>query len=229
MSSLLGEVSRVEISTMIVDEITEDVFLPYEVYQAIYSISPIYLAELEIDESLRDRYLRLRRQLELQYALLLTDENSIFYSEKTARDVKRDLPVLAQDTTPWENLPFRLPPPVNSNRAAGNGVLYHLLAEPSFKYILRQLGNIKTALDRRNLRFSASVQSDYTIHSDITYAHTVIQLDGKISNCYASEIIQHPQQQEIVKLHQKGVEAGTKQWHKLFQFVTEIIQRQQKF
>jgi hypothetical protein len=229
MSSLLGEISAVEISTMIVDEITEDIFLPFEVYQAIYEISPSYLAELEINPQLRDRYLRLRRQLELQYALLLTDENSFCYDEQLAAEVKVDLPLLAKESTTWSSLPCRLPPPVNANYTNDNGFLYQLLAEPTFKTILRQLGKIKEALDRRNLQLARSARNDLTMTYDVTYAQTVIQLDGKIINRYASEIIQHPQQTEIIKLHQQGIEAGEKQWHKLLRFVTEIIQRQYKF
>ena len=220
MSSLLGE-SQIEISTAIVDEITEDIFIPYEVYREIYSISPHYLAELGIDASLRDRYLQLRRQLELQYALLLSDRNSILYDKTLAPEVTRDLPILANNTTTWDNLPCRLPP-VNLDRATENGVLYRLLAEPHFKITLQQLGNIKASLDRRNLQLSGSVNNNF----NLTYAQTIITLDGKISNRYASEIIEHPQQNEILNLHQQGVEAGTKQWYKLLRFVTEIIQRQ---
>lgn len=222
MSSLLGEVSQVEISTAIVDEITEDILLPYEVYRDIYAISPHYLAELKIDEKLRDRYLQLRRQLELQYALLLCNENSILYNKTLASEVTRDLPTLAKNTTTWDNLPCRLPPPVNAQNSAENEVLYRLLAEPHFKVTLQQLGNIKASLDRRKLRPFGAINNDL----NLTYAQTSITLDGKISNHYASEIIEHPQQQEIIKLHQKGVEAGTKQWYKLLRFVTEIRQRQ---
>jgi hypothetical protein len=233
MSSLLGEISAVEISTIIVDEITEDVFLPFEVYQAIYEISPNYLAELGINSQLRDRYLRLRRQLELQYALILTDENSFCYDEQLAAEVKVDLPLLAKESTDWSSIPCRLPPPVSANYTGENGFLYQLLAEPTFKTILRQLGKIKTSLDLRNLQLARSAKNDFMMTDDatydVTYAQTVIQLDGKIINRYASEIIQHPQQTEIIKLHQQGIEAGEKQWHKLLRFVTEIIQRQYKF
>lgn len=219
--SILGRVSSVEISTMIVDEIVEEIFIPFEVYQAIYLISPGYLAESDVDGYLRDRYLRLRRQLELQYALLLTDKNSILYNEELAIQVKEDLPLLAQDDIPWSNLPCRLPPPVNFDGTGENKVLYQLLAEPHFKSTLRHLGTIKASLDRQNLELSLSI-------NNLTYAQTVIQLDGKIVNRYASEIVEHPQQKEIVKLHQAGVEAGTKQWYKLLQFITETIQRSRR-
>lgn len=221
INSLLGEISTVEISTTIVDEITEDIFIPYEVYRSLYSISPHYLAQLGIDVSLHDRYLQLRRQLELQYALLLSDRNSILYDKSLAPEVTRDLPTLANHTTTWDNLPCRLPP-VNLDRATENEVLYRLLAEPHFKTILQQLGNIKASLDRRNLQLSGSVNNNF----NLTYAQTIITLDGKISNRYASEIIEHPQKKEILKLHQQGVEAGTKRWYNLLRFVTEIIQRQ---
>ena len=225
MGSLLGEISTVEINTMIVDEITEDVFLPYEVYQAIYEISPSYLEELKIDLSLRDRYLKLRRQLELQYVLLLTDENSPVYNKQLAPEVTRDLPLLATETTPWANLPCRLPPLVDRGSLTANSVLYRLLAEPHFKTILRQMGELKASLDRRNLQLTKSTENN----SAFTYIQTSIQLDGKIVNRYASAILQHPQQKEIIDLHKTGIELGEKQWHKLLQFVTEIVRRQQKF
>ena len=225
MSSLLGEVSRVEISTMIVDEITEDVFLPYEVYQAIYEISPSYLEELKIDSSLRDRYLRLRRQLELQYALLLTDKNSSLYDEELTAEVTRDLPLLAQETTTWEKLPCRLPPLIDYGSLAANKVLYRLLAEPQFQTILRQVGEIKASLDRRNMQLARSREKNLAL----TYIQTLIQLDGKIVNRYASAIINHPQQKEIIELHKTGIELGEEQWRKLLRFVTEMVRRQQKF
>ena len=215
----LLSVSQVEITTAIVDEITEDIFIAYEVYREIYAISPHYLVELGIDDTLRDRYLQLRRRLELQYALLLCNENNILYNKRLAPQIARDLPLLTQNTT-WENLPCRLPP-LNSQDSAENRVLSQLLAEPDFKMTLQQLGNIKTSLDRRNLQIRGALNKN----SNLTYAQTIITLDGKISNRYASEIIEHPQQQEIIKLHQKGVEAGTKQWYKLLQFITEVRQR----
>lgn len=224
---LLSEVSAIEISTMIVDEITEEVFIPYEVYQAIYAISPESLAELGIAEKLRDRYLRLRRQLELQYALLLTNKESFLYNQKLAAEVQADLPMLAQETTSWESLPCRLPPPVSNSQNKEYKLLSQLLVEPSFRSVLRQLGNIKQDLDRRNLQLTNnSVKHNSAIISGVTYAQTVIQLDGKIINRYAAEIIQHPQQEAILKLHQQGVEAGENQWHKLLHFLTKIIRQQ---
>lgn len=219
--NLLSEISQVEISTAIVDEIIEDIFIPYEVYREIYAISPHYLTQLGINESLRDRYLQLRRQLELQYALLITNENSILYNQSLAPEIVRDLPLLAQDRTTWADLPCRLPPPVDSQHSAENRVLSQLLAEPHFKITLQQLGNIKTSLDKRNLRLGSTLNNDF----NLTYAQTTISLDAKISNRYASEIIEHPQQEEILKLHQKGVETGTKQWYKLLRFITAIAQQ----
>ena len=221
MSFILNKVSAVEIKTIIVDEITEEVLIPYEVYQAIYLISPSYLAESNVAETLRDRYLKLRRQLELQYALLLTDKNSSLYDQQLEIQVKGDLPLLAQDDTPWNNLPCRLPPPVNFDRTGENQALSKLLAEPNFRSILRQLGTVKASLDTLNLKRIRPSDPN----SAMAYAQTVFQLDGKIVNRYASAILEHPQQSEIVKLHQEGVAAGTKQWYKLLQFMTQTVRR----
>ena len=222
LNSLWGDISEIEITTEIADEITEDIFLPYEVYQAIYAISPNYLAESGIIDKLRDRYLRLRRQLELQYALLLCDENSVLYDRRSAAAIQQDLSLLAKDSTPWESLPCRLPPPVSSN--VEEGALHKLLAEPSFKNILRRLGNVKVNLDRRNSKLMGNTNHN----NDPIYARTTIQLDGKIMNRYAAEILQHPQQKEILDLHQMGVLAGGKQWHKLRQFAVKLIQMTRK-
>ena len=221
-NSLWEDISEIEITTAIADEITEDVFIPYEVYQEIYAISPSYLAESSISEQLHPRYLRLRRQLELQYALLLCDENSILYDSRSAAAIQQDLPLLARDSTPWESLPCRLPPPVGSKME--EGVLNKLLVEPSFKAVLRQLGSVKASLDRQN-----QLTGNTNNNSDSIYARTTIRLDGKIMNRYAAEILQHPQQKEILNLHQMGVVAGEKQWSKLRQFAVKFIQMSRKF
>lgn len=224
ISSLLGEVSSIEISTAIVDEILPEVFVPFEAYLAIYQISPAFLVQSGVHPSLRDRYLTLRRQLELQYALLLMDPNSYEQDPKIVAAVKQDLPALASDETSWEDLPCRLPPPMDDN--GDNAPLLDLLSEPIFTTVLRKLLEVKTLLDQRNRQL---IRPESTGASPaITYVQTNIGLDGKISNRYAAKIIDHPQQAEIVSLHQQGLAVGERQWQKLLKFVTEVVQRQQK-
>ncbi|NJL52394.1 MAG: hypothetical protein HC930_09570 [Hydrococcus sp. SU_1_0] len=94
--NLLENITTVEISTVIVDEIEDEIFIPWEVYQAIYDLSRSYLEQSAIDLSLWNRYLQLRRQLELAYCLLLVDASSSQYNRLLVAEVKRDLPLLSQ-------------------------------------------------------------------------------------------------------------------------------------
>ena len=228
LSSLLGEISSIEISTTIVEEIEPEVFLPYEAYQRIYQISPDSLVESGIHPTLCDRYITLRRQLELQYALLTIDSNSNLFNPSLAPEIRHDLPVLASSVTTWESMPCRLPPPANQPNHQDDEQLANLLREPNFINILRQLAEKKTALNQRNQRLLAAENSELMPLAATTYVQTSIQLDGKINNRYASRIIDHPQQKQIMELHQQGIEASEKQWHKLLRFVVEIVQRQQQ-
>ena len=109
---LLENITAVEISTVIVEEIVDEMFIPWEVYQGIYYISRSSLEQSNIDLSLRSRYLQLRRQLELAYCLLLTDSNSQLYNRTLVREIRRDLPILSCDDSEWETIPTRLPQPV---------------------------------------------------------------------------------------------------------------------
>ena len=227
MNSLLEDIPALEVSTTIVEEITPEVFIPWEVYQDIYQISPVYLQKLAIDPSLCDRYLDLRRRLELQYALLLVNPDSKLHNSRLKPEIQDDLPILAKSSTNWEDLPTRLPSPKSlSDRE--QKTLHKLLQESQFLTTLQQLGKLKDILDRKalNIQKIASDNSiSHKIPTDITYAQTSIKINGKIANRYSQEILaldlQH--QQNIIKLHNKGILAGEKQWHQLFKFVLNIL------
>ena len=103
--NLLENITAVEISTVIVEEIVDEIFIPWEVYQAIYYLSRSYLEQSAIDLSLRNRYLQLRRQLELAYCLLLIDINSQLYNPTLVPEITRDLPILSQQNVDWETIP----------------------------------------------------------------------------------------------------------------------------
>ena len=227
MNSLLEDIPALEVSTTIVEEITPEVFIPWEVYQDIYQISPVYLQKLAIDPSLCDRYLDLRRRLELQYALLLVNPDSKLYNCQLKLEIQDYLPILAKSSTNWEDLPTRLPSP-NSLSDRDKKTLHKLLQESQFLTTLQQLGKLKDILDRKALN-TQKIASDnsisHKIPTDITYAQTSIKINGKIANRYSQEILaldlQH--QQNIIKLHNKGILAGEKQWHQLFKFVLNIL------
>ena len=211
----LENLATVEISTAIVAEIIEDVFIPWEVYQTIYSISRACLATSSIDSSLHDRYLQLRRQLELAYNLLLIDPHSRLYDRTIVSEVKQNLPLLARSDSTWENIPTLLPQPISSDRNLTKSKLNKLLEERIFLNTLRQLGNTKALLDRRDRH----LHQDRNNITDMTYAQTIIQLDGTIINRYAQTILERSDRGLLLKLHEKSVEAAERQWRGLLKFV----------
>ncbi|MEO1006685.1 MAG: hypothetical protein AAFW67_12730, partial [Cyanobacteria bacterium J06638_38] len=183
---LLENIAAVEISTVIVAEIVDEIFIPWEVYQAIYSLSRNYLEQSAIDLSLSHRYLQLRRQLELAYCLLLIDPNSQLYNRTLVRSIKRDLAVLSQPTGDWETIATRLPEPIPLRRHETMSEVNKLLREPQFVDVLQQLNKLKSALDRRD-RILRSSSHPHNI-TDIAYAQTSLQLNGKIINRYSQAI-----------------------------------------
>ncbi len=217
----LENLATVEISTAIVAEIIEDVFIPWEVYQSIYSISRTSLTTSAVDLSLHDRYLQLRRQLELAYNLLLIAPHSPLYDRTLIPEVKHNLPLLAQASSTWENIPSKLPPPISSDRDSTPSTLNKLLEERSFLNTLRQLGNSKALLDRRD-RY---LRQDRNTLTDMTYAQTIIQLDSKIINRYDRAILERSDCDKLLKLHEKSVAAAERQWRGLLKFVALLHRR----
>ena len=228
MNYLLEDIPTMEVSTTIVEEITPEIFIPWEVYQDIYQISPVYLQERAIDPNFCDRYLDLHRRLELQYALLLVNPASKLYNPRVKAEVQTDLSILAKSSANWTDIPSRLPSP-ESLRDRDQKTLNKLLQEPQFLITLRQLGQLKDILDRKALN-TQTIASDNFINNritnDITYAQTLIKIDGKIANRYSQEILKLDlqQQKNIIKLHNKGILAGEQQWHQLLKFILNLLQ-----
>lgn len=230
LSDFLGELSSLEVNTTIVEEIVEEQLIPWEIYQAIYPISQSYLEQLNIHESLRDRYLELRRQLELEYVLLLNHPHSDLYNPSLAARCNRDLSLLAQPNSEWETIPTKLPPPFIAENTETVSAVQQLLHDYYFLRVLRKLGNAKMALDRRNQHLwqSDSEHSsayDKTVRAiEITYAQTKIGLDGKIVNRYCQDLLTHPHKDLILAIHKEGVRAGEQQWRRLLEFMLNIFQ-----
>ena len=227
INSLLEDIPALEVSTTIVEEITPEVFIPWEIYQGIYQISPAYLQSRAIDPNLCDRYLDLRRRLELQYALLLVNPDSKLYNSRLKSEIQTDLSILAKSSPKWEDIPNRLPSP-ESAKDRDQKTLHKLLQEPQFLITLRQLGKRKDKLDSKSLNRQKIVDDDilgYKISPNITYAQTSIRIDGKISNCYSQEILKLDlkNQQNIIEIHNQGILAGEKQWHNLIKFILKTF------
>jgi hypothetical protein len=229
LSNFLGELSSLEVNTTIVDEIVEEQFIPWEIYQAIYSISQSYLEQLNIHPSLRDRYLDLRRQLELEYILLLNNPNSDLYNPSLAIHFNRDLALLTQSNSNWEAISTRLPPPFPTENTESISAVQQLLHDYYFLRVLRKLENAKIVLDKRN-KYLWQSESELPPSWDkiagangITYAQTRIGLDGKIVNRYCQDLLTHPHKDLILAFHQEGVQAGERQWRGLLEFIVYLL------
>ena len=219
--NLLENITAVEISTVIVDEIVDEVFIPWEVYQGIYYISRASLERRNIDRSLRSHYLQLRRQLELAYCLLLVDPHSSFYNRTLAREIKRDLPVLSQPNAGWERLPTRLMEPIPSSRDRAMSKIDKLVKDRSFVNVLQQLHKKKIALDKRDrILFSSRVPNDIT---NSIYAQTSLQLDGKIVNRYCEAVLNRSDRDLLLQLHEQSTTAGEHQWRGMIRFLASLV------
>ena len=222
--NLLDNITSVEISTVIVEEIVDEMFIPWEVYQAIYYLSRSYIKQSGINLSLGDRYLQLRRQLELAYCLLLIDPSSQLYNRALVSEIKRDLPVLTQTNCEWETIPTRLPEPIPSNRHQTMSMVNKLLQDRQFANVLLQLNKRKIALDRRDRILRNSPLTNNI--TDTTYAQTSLQLDGKIINRYSQAILGRSDRDLLLQLHEQSTTVGEKQWRGLVKFMLSLISRQ---
>ncbi len=219
--NLLENITAVEISTVIVDEIVDEIFIPWEAYQAIYYLSRFYLEQSAIDLSLHNRYLQLRRQLELAYCLLLVDPNSQLYNRTLVAEITRDLPILSQQNVDWETIPSRLPEPIPVSRRQNMSAINKLLRDPQFINVLQQLNKLKSALDRRDrILRGSSRQNNIT---DTTYAQTSLQLNGKIINRYSQAILGRSDRNLLLQLHEQSTSTGEQQWRGLVSFVLSLI------
>ena len=219
--NLLENFTAVEISTVIVEEIVEEMFISWEVYQEIFALSRFSLEQSAIERSLFDRYLQLRRQLELAYCLLLVDPSSQLYNRTEAAEIRRDLSVLSQPNDRWEAIPTRLPEPIPSDRHQTMSQVNELLQQPQFVNVLQQLNKHKVALDRRDrILRSSSRQNNIT---DTAYAQTSLQLDGKIINRYSQAILERSDRDLLLQLHKQSTTTGEQQWRGLIKFMLSLL------
>lgn len=222
LTDSLGEVTALEINTAFVEEITSDRFIPWQVYQEIYLISRQQLQQVQIHPDLCDRYLELRRQLELAYVLLLIDPHSELYDSQREAQARQNLTILSQSNSEWESLPTQLPDHIPDPANQKTSLVFNLLHDYHFLRTLRQLGTVKQSLDRQNQILN------HKNHHPTIYAQTKIQLDGKIFNRYSQDILTHPQQAQILKLHQNSIFLGEKQWYSLLKVFLNLINKRRK-
>lgn len=79
----------------------------------------------------------------------------------------------------------------------------------------------------QNQRFLRKLRQLSTIKQLIsenqTYAQTLIELEGNITHKYHQKLLEHPQQQLILELHHRGVEASQKQWRGILSLIWRLL------
>lgn len=233
LGEVLVDITALEVNTMVVERITGDKFIAWEAYRDIYPISEEYLAQQGVDVSLRDRYLELRKNLELAYTLILADATSEFYDPTVLQLATQEKQILTDPTVKWQEIYTRLPNPTSSTSSAEIIKAQELLHNCRFLRSLRKISELKAALDNRNKALQRRQDEQlYTeaeavtepVLTDLIYAQTVIQLDGEIINRYSQEIFAHPHREVILGIHQQGVMASEKQWRGLLEFIIGLVQ-----
>ena len=235
LGDILVDITALEVNTMIVERITGDKFIAWEVYRELYPISKQYLEQQGIHKSLRDRYIDLRRKLELEYALLLTDTDSEFYDPAIMSMIVEDVPILTDPKIDLDQIQTKLPPPIHPFDAQENAKTKKLLSNSRFLRSLRKIGELKIALDNRNSILHRKEEEQphqmssqaiaKIVNTDMIYAQTIIQLDGNIINRYSQEILDHPHKNLLLQIHRDGVMAGEIQWRGLLSFVVDMAQK----
>jgi hypothetical protein len=234
LGEVLIDITALEVNTMVVERITGDKFVAWEAYRNIYPISEDYLERQEIHESLRDRYIDLRKTMELEYTLLLSDPKSEFYDQSILDSAKEDNQILTNPTVELHEMQTRLPDPIRPTSPEEIFKAQTLLHDYRFLRSLRKLSELKAALDSRNkalLRkqdeLPGNVKPDVlhkAVTTDMIYAQTVLQLDGEVINRYSQEIFDHPHREMLLQIHRDGVIAGQKQWRGLLEFIIDLVQ-----
>jgi hypothetical protein len=234
LGEVLIDITALEVNTMVVERITGDKFVAWEAYRDIYPISEDYLERQEIHESLRDRYIDLRKTMELEYTLLLSDPKSEFYDQSILDSAKEDNQILTNPTVELHEMQTRLPDPIRPTSPEEIFKAQALLHDYRFLRSLRKLSELKAALDSRNkalLRkqdeLPGNVKPDVlhkAVTTDMIYAQTVLQLDGEVINRYSQEIFDHPHREMLLQIHRDGVIAGQKQWRGLLEFIIDLVQ-----
>ncbi len=234
LGEVLIDITALEVNTMVVERITGDKFIAWEAYRDIYAISQQYLEQNEIHESLRDRYIELRKSLELEYTLLLTDPASEFYDPSVLNSATQENRILTDPTVQLHEIQTRLPDPLQPTSPEEILKAHKLLTDSRFLRSLRKFSELKAALDNRNKallkkqdELPGNVKPDIVhkaVTTDMIYAQTVIQIDGDVINRYSQEIFDHPQRDMILEIHREGVIAGEKQWRGLLEFIIGLVQ-----
>ncbi|NJL90517.1 MAG: hypothetical protein HC916_12555 [Coleofasciculaceae cyanobacterium SM2_1_6] len=223
LGEVLLDITALEVSTIVVNEITPHKFIPRQTYQELYPLCAEFLKDAGIHRSLVDHYLQLHRTLLLRYIALIADPQSPLYNPQLIDAVQESYQLLSNPANDAKEIPLQLPDPSDPRKA---DQLEILLSTASFLRCLRKLSEIKATLDQRNFHAQKNLDSKEGEQLlDIIYARTVVQLDGDVLNSYNQKLFQNPQQQAILQIHQAGVAAAQHHWQGLLEFVIYLAQR----
>ncbi|PSB02716.1 hypothetical protein [Merismopedia glauca] len=215
LTDTLSELTAVEVNTMVVDDITPNKFIPWEVYRDIYPISKQYLDRQGIHKSLRQQYLHLRKQLEIEYCLYLKENDPT---------ILQDSRILTDPTVSIEQIETRLPNPLNPGISSQEvNKINELLHNGRLLRTLRKIGELKVSLDRQNQMLNSSDNAP-TLDSNIIYVQTITQIDGEITNRFHQQFLNHQHKDLIFQLHQEAVTMGDRQWQGLVEFTVKLLQ-----
>lgn len=237
LGEVLIDITALEVNTMVVERITGNKFMAWDVYRELFQIDESCQNAEDIHATLRDRYLDLRRDLELSYVLLICDPNSELFDPTTQGSGVAQatrLQILRDAQAPIDHEHTQLPNPLAVNNAEELHKVQALLNNTRFSRTLRKMSELKAGLDNRNralLRMQqanpdcSETEQARAIRTDIIYAQTVIQLDGDVINRYSQEILEHPQRDLILNIHKDSVTAGEEQWRELLGFILDLAQK----
>lgn len=227
LEDIMVEGTTLEISTMVVEQINNHPFVPWEVYRDLYPISPTYLQRQRYHPLVHEAYLDMRAQLEWQYTLLLIDPTSDFYDANCLRNMGNTTQDSIESAIASPDFVTQLPNPLNPTDKQEFRKVRQLLTKSRFHSHLCQLGEQKVALDNRNYRLlhrAYTVQEADKLLNDVVYAQTTVHLDGNITNCYTAELFEHPHQAMILQIHQDNLVAGEQLWRRLLGLLLSMMQ-----
>jgi hypothetical protein len=213
LTDTLGELTTVEVNTMVVDDIAPNKFIPWEVYRDIYPISRQYLDRQGIHKSLRQQYLHLRKQLEIEYCLYLKENDP---------SILQDSRILTDPTVRIEQIETKLPNPLNPGISPEEvKKINDILHNGRLMRTLRKIAELKVSLDRQNQIINSSGNPN-PLDTNIIYVQTTTNI-GEITNRFHQQFLNHQQKDLIFQLHQEAVTMGHRQRQGLVEFTIKLL------
>ena len=227
LGDVLVDITALEVNTMVVEQITGTKFIPWQAYRNIYLISRNYLERQNIHPFLINRYLALRKQLEMEYCLYILETQM---PEKTAAEIREYIQVMGDSRVEVDLKKSKLPNPFTPTADPAKEIqkIQLLLDDGRFLRSLRKMEELRSTLDNRNRCLQQNPNSTMQeaweeVSTDMIYAQSVIQLDGDIINRYHQKLFDHEHRDLILQIHKEGVTCGERQWRGLLEFMVNLV------